>query len=68
MNFLQLFGQGCRHRLSWPRVTDNGRHYQICLACGTVYEYDWKAMRRTGRVLAALTGKPSEAPSRLASG
>ncbi len=54
MNFLrQLFGQGCTHRFSWPRIDDQGHHYQICLACGTAYEYDWSMMRRTDRLLAA---------------
>lgn len=48
MNFLhQLLG--CTHRFSWPRVDDEGRHYQICLSCGVAYEYDWKVMRRTDR-------------------
>jgi hypothetical protein len=46
-----LLRQGCTHRFSWPRIDDNGRHYQICLACGTAYEYDWRMMRRTGRLL-----------------
>jgi hypothetical protein len=53
MNFLrQLLGQGCPHRFSWPRSDDQGRHYQICLACGRAFEYDWSMMRRTGRLLA----------------
>jgi len=52
MNFLkQLLGKGCTHHFSWPRVDDNGHHYQICLACGTAYEYDWRMMRRTDRLL-----------------
>jgi len=46
-----LLRQGCTHRFSWPRIDDNGRQYQICLACGTAYEYDWRMMRRTGRLL-----------------
>jgi hypothetical protein len=55
MNFLkQLLKQGCTHRFSWPRIDDQGRHYQICLACGTAFEYDWEMMRRTGRLLAAV--------------
>lgn len=55
MNFLkQLLVLGCTHRFSWPRIDDDGRHYQICLACGTAYEYDWKVMRRTGRPLVAV--------------
>ena len=52
VNFLKLLlRQGCTHRFSWPRIDDNGRHYQICLACGTAYEYDWRMMRRTDRLL-----------------
>jgi hypothetical protein len=34
-------------------MDDSGRHYQICLACGTAYEYDWRKMCRTSRLLAA---------------
>ena len=48
-----LLRRGCTHRFSWPRIDENGRHYQICLACGTAYEYDWRLMRRTNRLLAA---------------
>jgi len=48
MDFLhQLLG--CTHRFSWPRIDDEGRHYQVCLSCGAAYEYDWKVMRRTDR-------------------
>ena len=50
-----LLRQGCTHRFSWPRIDENGRHYQICLACGTAYEYDWRMMRRTDRLLAQTT-------------
>lgn len=49
-----LLRQACTHRFSWPRIDENGRHYQICLACGTAYEYDWRLMRRTNRLLAAV--------------
>lgn len=53
VNLLKLIlRQGCTHRFSWPRIDDHGRHYQICLACGTAYEYDWTMMRRTDRLLA----------------
>jgi hypothetical protein len=45
-----LLRQTCTHRFSWPRIDDQGRHYQVCLACGTAYGYDWVAMRRTGRL------------------
>ncbi len=48
-----LLRRGCTHRFSWPRIDDQGRHYQICLACGTAYEYDWRLMRRTNRPLMA---------------
>jgi hypothetical protein len=53
MRILQrLFGEFCLHRFTWPRLTSNGQHYQICSSCGTAYEYDWKKMRRTDRLLA----------------
>jgi hypothetical protein len=58
MNFLKrLFGQGCSHEFTWPRIDANGRHYQICPPCGTAYEYDWGTMRRTARLLAADAGQ-----------
>ena len=44
-----LFADGAASR--GPRTDADGRYYQVCLACGTAYEYDWEAMRRTGRVL-----------------
>lgn len=51
VRFLQsLLRQACTHRFSWPRIGENGRHYQVCLACGTAYEYDWEIMRRTNRL------------------
>jgi hypothetical protein len=51
--FMQLFRQGfCSHRFSWPRIDHDGRHYQICLLCGTAYEYDWRTMRRTDKMVA----------------
>ena len=51
MKFLKLlFGGGCSHRFAWPRIDANDRHYQTCVDCGTAYEYDWKMMRRTGRL------------------
>jgi hypothetical protein len=54
MNFWKrLWGSGCAHRFSWPRVDANGCHYQICPLCGIAYEYDWATMRRTRR----LTGR-----------
>jgi hypothetical protein len=53
MNFWKrLCGRGCAHRFSWPRIDANGCHYQVCLLCGTAYEYDWAMMRRTRRLMA----------------
>jgi len=52
LNLIKKFlRRTCTHRFSWPRTDADGRYYQVCLACGTAYEYDWEAMRRTGRVL-----------------
>jgi hypothetical protein len=47
----RLCARGCAHRFSWPRIDANGCHYQICLLCGTAYEYDWTIMRRTRRLM-----------------
>jgi hypothetical protein len=56
MNFLErLLERACSHRFTWPRIDANGHHYQICLLCGTAYEYDWSMMRRTDRLLAAIS-------------
>jgi hypothetical protein len=52
MSFLKrVFGRGCSHRFTWPRLGENGQHYQVCLSCGAAYEYDWDQMRRTSRLL-----------------
>lgn len=62
MKFLShLFGTGCTHRFSWPRIDDDGHHYQICLACGTAYEYDWRKMRQTGRLLTTVAHQGTRA-------
>jgi hypothetical protein len=54
MNFLKrLLGRGCHHRFAWPRIDAHGDHYQICSVCGIAYEYDWRMMRRTDRLLTA---------------
>jgi hypothetical protein len=56
MKFLEkLLHRGCAHRFGWPRVDSDGRHYQICLACGAAYEYNWETMRQTGRLLVVPT-------------
>lgn len=52
MNLLkQILQRTCTHRFAWPRSDGNGRYYQICLGCGTAYEYDWILMRRTNHKL-----------------
>jgi PilZ domain len=40
----------CPHQFSWPRREENGAYYQLCLNCGSKYQYDWKQMRRIARV------------------
>ena len=67
MKFLQrLLAEFCSHRFTWPRMSGDGQHYQICLICGTAYEYDWKRMQRTDRLL-VTTGQHllGSAPTRL---
>ena len=48
--FNRLIEKLCPHRFSWPHSGANGQDYQVCLICGSAYEYDWITMRRTGRV------------------
>jgi hypothetical protein len=40
----------CHHQFSWPRRTDNGDYYQLCVHCGTKYQYDWARMKRVARI------------------
>jgi hypothetical protein len=40
----------CNHQFSWPRRTDNGDYYQVCVHCGSEYRYDWTKMRRVAPV------------------
>jgi hypothetical protein len=40
----------CAHEFSWPRRSQDGTYYQVCLVCAAEYKYDWKTMRRTERV------------------
>ena len=44
-----FFQQLCPHRFSWPHSV-HGRDYQVCVICGTAYEYDWTSMRRVRRL------------------
>src|SRR6266567_9473973 len=53
-SFLSLFLQKlCPHRFSWPHSA-HGQDYQVCVICGTAYEYDWATMRRVRRLAAPL--------------
>jgi hypothetical protein len=61
--FSRLIEKLCPHRFSWPHSGAHGQDYQVCLICGTAYEYDWITMRRTRR-LADVTEAPSEPLSR----
>lgn len=44
----------CPHRFSWPHSGVHGQDYQVCLICGTAYEYDWVTMRRVRRLESPL--------------
>lgn len=57
----ELLKRSCAHRFGWPRIDDDGRHYQICLLCGSAYEYDWATMSRTNRLLALSVSQVSRA-------
>jgi hypothetical protein len=48
----------CSHRFSWPHSGVDGQDYQVCLICGTAYEYDLVTMRRVRR----LESPPPAAP------
>jgi hypothetical protein len=47
----------CPHRFSWPHNA-HGQDYQVCLICGTTYEYDWGTMRRIRRLARPFEGQP----------
>jgi hypothetical protein len=53
----RLFEIFCRHEFSWPHSGVHGQDYQVCMRCGTVYEYDWVAMRRTRRLASKREGE-----------
>ncbi|HXY02713.1 MAG TPA: hypothetical protein VEI49_04005 [Terriglobales bacterium] len=50
-HFMQML---CRHSFSWPHSSIDGRDYQVCVICGSAYEYDWRTMRRTRRLASPL--------------
>lgn len=64
----ELLKRSCAHRFAWPRIDDDGRHYQICLLCGSAYEYDWTTMSRTNRLLAVSVSHVSRAKALGATG
>jgi hypothetical protein len=47
----QLLHRACPHRFAWPRIDETGRHYQVCVICGTAYEYNWDTMQRTTKLM-----------------
>ncbi len=53
----------CRHQFSWPRRDENGDYYQLCVVCGTKYQYDWSRMRRLDPV--DDTPKPEDTKSTI---
>jgi hypothetical protein len=52
----RLLQKLCRHQFTWPHRSGHGNDYQVCLICGSTYEYDWSTMRRTRRLTSALHG------------
>ena len=50
----RLLERFCRHEFSWPHSGSDGQDYQVCLICGTIYEYDLATMRRTRRLPTSL--------------
>ncbi len=48
MKLLNRLLRRCSHRLSWPRMNGDGKHYQTCLICGASFAYDWERMQRMG--------------------
>jgi hypothetical protein len=49
--FNRIIEKLCPHRFSWPHSGAHGQDYQVCLICGSAYEYDLISMRRTGRLI-----------------
>jgi hypothetical protein len=49
-NLISRIIWACPHQFSWPRREENGAYYQLCVNCGSKYQYDWKQMRRTAKI------------------
>jgi hypothetical protein len=62
--FDRIIEKLCPHRFSWPHSGAHGQDYQVCLICGTAYEYDWITMRRTGRLVNPEGGQGEPASSK----
>jgi hypothetical protein len=58
----------CRHQFSWPHSAAHGQNYQVCLICGSTYEYDWSTMRRTRRLTPVTPALPGAAESKVRAG
>ncbi len=64
--FQRLMESLCPHRFSWPRSGAHGQDYQVCLLCGTAYEFDVLTMRRTGRVITPVEASGDSLPRKQA--
>lgn len=62
--FKRLLEKMCPHQFSWPHSGSQGQDYQVCLICGTAYEYDLVNMCRTGRVITPVKSDDSLAHRR----
>jgi PilZ domain len=54
----------CNHEFSWPRRTEDGSYYQVCLHCGVQYRYDWARMRRLDKIQAEAEATPLATPGK----
>ena len=58
---------GCAHQFSWPRRWNDGEYYQVCVRCGSEFQYDWSTMeRRQPRSTEITESGPARKPSRPA--
>jgi hypothetical protein len=60
----------CTHEFYWPQKATNGRYYQGCRLCGSVYEYDWRNMGRveTQRMAVEANAAASNSGAHVRSG